>query len=274
MDQQLHLAFNDFYSGISIFSLSYAFYKKDWNTIFSSGLQYFNYGKTPATDASGNVLGQFRAADMVFQVSAARSYLQRWNYGGSLKFVSSGYGSFKANGLAMDLGILYSDSSGGFRASLIMKNAGMELKKYREGSAEELPFEMQAGISQRLKGSPFIFSLTAQQLHRFNIRYEDSSFNQANGWPAGKRGELGKFIDHLVLGATVQLNDRVALDLGYNFLRRRELNLGNAGNGLNGFSYGMELKLKKFIFHFARANYQSNTASNQAGLTLDMSQFW
>lgn len=274
MDQQLHLAFNDFYSGVSIFSLSYALYKKDWNTSFSSGLQYFNYGKSPATDASGNVLGEFRAADMLFQVSAARSYLQRWNYGVSIKFVSSGYGSYKANGVAMDLGVLYKDSSGGFRASVVIKNAGMELKKYMEGSAEELPFEMQAGISQRLRGSPFIFSLTAQQMHRFNIRYEDSSFNQANGRQTSKITVAGKAIDHLVLGATVQINDRLALDLGYNFLRRRELNLGNAGNGLNGFSYGMELKLKKFIFHFARANYQSNTATNQAGLTLDMSQFW
>lgn len=273
MSQQLHLVFNDFYAGTSIFHASYACYKPDWKTNLSAGIHYFNYGKEPATDAAGNILGQFRAADMLFQVSASRSYLQRWNYGLSLKFVSSRYGVYKGNGLAMDLAVLYADSSAGFRASVAMKNAGREIKKFSEGTTEEMPFEMQAGISQRLKGSPFSFSITAQQLHRFNIRYYDTSYNSSNGFSNKRAGFAGKLIDHLVLGTTIHLNDRLEFDLGYNFLRRRDLNLGNAGNGLNGFSYGFELKLKKFSFQFARASYQANTAYNQVGLTLNMAQF-
>ena len=274
MNQQLHLVFNDFYASTSIFHLSYGYYKKNWKTSFSSGLHYFNYGKVPATDASGNILGQFRATDMLFQISAARSYLQRWNYGLSLKFISSRYGIYRSNGIAMDMGLLYADSGRGFRASVVMKNAGTQLKKYAEAGSEELPFEMQAGITQRLKGSPFMFSLTAQQMHRFNIRYADTSFNTVSGTANKKAGFSGKLIDHLIIGTTIELNDRLVVDLGYNFLRRRELNTGRGGNGLNGFSYGMELKLKKFMFHFARANYQANTAYNQIGLTLHMGQFW
>ncbi len=274
MDHQLHLVFNDFYASTSIFHLSYGYYKETWKTVFSSGMHYFNYGKSPATDAAGNILGQFRANDMLFQVSAARAYQQRWNYGISLKFISSRYGSYRANGLAMDMGLLYADSSGGFRASVVMKNAGSQLKKYADGSSEELPFEMQAGITQRLEGSPFLISLTAQQMNRFNIRYNDTSYNNANGISSKKFGFSGKLIDHLIIGITIELYDRLVVDLGYNFLRRRDLNIGAGGNGLNGFSYGMELKLKKFMFHFARANYQANTAYSQIGLTLKMEQFW
>jgi hypothetical protein len=155
-----------------------------------------------------------------------------------------------------------------------MKNAGTQLRKYADASSEELPFEMQAGITQRLKGSPFMFSLTAQQMHRFNIRYADTSYNNTNGIVNKNTGFPGKLIDHLVIGTTIELNERLAVDLGYNFLRRRELNTGGGSNGLNGFSYGMELKLKKFMFQFARANYQANTAYTQIGLTLKMEQFW
>ncbi len=273
MDHQLHLVFNDFYASTSIFHLSYGYYKEKWKTVFSSGLHYFNYGKALATDAAGNVLGQFRANDMQLQISAARTYQHRWNYGVSLKLISSRYGSYRANGIAMDMGLLYADSSGGFRASVVMKNAGTQLKRYADAIAEELPFEMQAGICQRLKGSPFIFSLTAQQMHRFNIRNDDTSYNNTNNIANKKPGFAGKLIDHLVLGATIELNERLVVDLGYNFLRRRDLNLANGGNGLNGFSYGIELKLKKFMFHFARANYQANSAYNQVGLTLNMKQF-
>ena len=148
-----------------------------------------------------------------------------------------------------------------------------ELKKFSDGSTEELPFELQGGITQRLKAAPFSFSLTAQQLHRFDIRYADTLYNQANGYANKKVNGAGKLIDHLIVGTTVYLNEKLEFDLGYNFLRRRELNIAGTGNGLNGFSYGMNLKLKKFSFHFARANYQANTAFNQMGLTLNMSQF-
>lgn len=273
MNQQLHLVFSDLYAGTTAMHLAYGFYHGKWKTSFSSGLQYLDYGKTPSTDAAGNVLGQFRAADMLFQISAARAYQDRWNYGISLKYIASRYGWYRANGVAADMGVLYKDSSGGFRASLVLKNAGMELKKFSEGSTEELPFELQAGVTQRLKGAPFSFSITAQQLHRFNIRYDDTVFHQANGYSNKKANGAGKLIDHLVVGTTVYLNEKLEFDLGYNFLRRRELNIAGTGNGLNGFSYGMHLKLKKFTFHFARANYQANTAFNQMGLTLNMLQF-
>jgi hypothetical protein len=57
-------------------------------------------------------------------------------------------------------------------------------------------------------------------------------------------------------------------------LRRRELNIGNTGNGLNGFSMGAGVKLGKLWFRYARAYYQSGTAFNQIGLNMQLNQYF
>ncbi|MBK6935486.1 MAG: hypothetical protein IPH18_00275 [Chitinophagaceae bacterium] len=91
------------------------------NTNFSAGIHYFNYGSTNETDASGNVLGKFRPVDWVFQVSASRKYLEKWNYGLALKFISSDYGQYSSNGMAVDAGILFTDTSKKLRLRWLSK---------------------------------------------------------------------------------------------------------------------------------------------------------
>jgi len=59
---------------------------------------------------------------------------------------------------------------------------GTQLSTYN-GTAvkEELPFDLQAGISKRLENAPFQFSVTAHHLHRFDIFYNDTLFNAQEG---------------------------------------------------------------------------------------------
>ena len=97
--------------------------------------------------------------DWVMQVSASRSYLQKWNYGASFKFISSNYGIYRSNGIAMDFGVLYTDTANLFSVSLLAKNMGYQLKKYAGTEADELPFDLQAGITKKLKHAPWLFHL-------------------------------------------------------------------------------------------------------------------
>ena len=111
MHTQMNAVFNNFYGGIKVYHLSLGYRNEKLNTNFSWGLNYFGYGNTSETDASGNVFGKFRPTDWVMQVSASRSYMEHWNYGATLKFINSNYGQYNSNGLAIDIGVLFNDSS-------------------------------------------------------------------------------------------------------------------------------------------------------------------
>jgi hypothetical protein len=126
MHAQMNAVFNGFYAGISSYNLSLAYHHQKLNTNFLGGLTYFNYGNTTGTDAAGNVLGRFHPMDWVMQLSASRSYLEKWNYGATLKFISSNYGQYNSNGLAVDVGVLYQDSVSGFSKFIFCFIAGKE----------------------------------------------------------------------------------------------------------------------------------------------------
>lgn len=276
MHTQMNAVFNNFYGGIKVYHLSLGYHSEKLNTNFSCGLNYFGYGNISETDASGNMLGNFRPTDWVMQVSASRSYLDKWNYGGTLKFISSNYGQYSSNGVAMDVGVLYQDSSKLFSASILAKNLGFQLRKYDGTEPDDLPFDLQVGITKRLRSAPFSFSLTAQKLHQFNILYNDSVFNNENGFVNGstKKFSFNKLVNHFVLASTIYLGDRVEAIVGYNFLRRHELNIGNSGNGLNGFSLGAGVLFGKLQIRYARAYYQNNSAFNQVGLNMKLNEYF
>lgn len=273
MHSQVNAVFNDFYGGISVFHLSAGFHHDRLQTDFTGGIHFFNYGSTTETDAGGNVLGKFRPVDWVLQAGASRSYLEKWRYGANLKIISSNYGQYRASGAALDIAVLYKDSARCFTASFMVKNLGLQLKKYA-GETEELPFELQAGMTKRLADAPFSFSLTAQRLHQFDILYNDTAFNNSNGYSSSPTGfTVGKLFDHLVLGTTIHVHAKLEVQAGYNFLRRRELSIPNTANGLNGFSLGAAVLLDKLSLRYARAYYQSGSAFNQLGLNLPMNRY-
>ncbi|MGB3155275.1 MAG: type IX secretion system protein PorQ [Chitinophagaceae bacterium] len=276
MHAQMNAVFNNFYGGISVYHLSVGYHHLKLNTNFSWGLNYFNYGSTPETDASGNILGKFRPVDWVMQVSASRSYLEKWNYGATLKFINSQYGQYRSNGLAMDVGVLFRDSSKLFSASAVVKNLGFQLKKYSGTESDELPFDLQIGLTKRLEHAPLSFSLTAQRIHRFDINYNDQTFNNENGFTNGntRKFSFDKLLNHFVLATVVYVGERVELMAGYNFLRRKELSIGNAGNGLSGFSLGAGVLFGKLQVRYARAYYQNGMANNQLGLNMKLNEYF
>lgn len=276
MHTQVNTVFNSFYAGIKVYNLSLGYHSEQLNTNFSWGLNYINYGSIQETDASGNILGTVRPTDWVMQLSASRSYMEKWNYGATLKFINSNYGQYKSDGIAMDVGILYFDSSKLFSASLVAKNMGSQIKKYDGTNAQDLPFDLEIGATKRLQNSPFEFSITLHHLHQFDIRYADTTFNNENGYQGGsdQKVSFDKIFRHFVLATNVYLADKVELTAGYNYLRRKELNIGDSGNGLNGFSFGVGILLNKIQIHYALAAYQDNTTYSQFGLNLKLNEYF
>lgn len=276
MHTQLNTVFNSFYAGINAYHLSFGYRHEKLKTNFGWGLSYVDYGRISETDASGNVLGNIKPTDWVMQVTASRSYLEKWNYGTSVKFISSNYGNYRSNGIAMDAGVLFTDSANLITASVVAKNMGYQLKKYTGTDAEQLPFDLQAGITKKLKHAPISFSFTAHHLHQFDIRYNDTLFNNENNFGITKNGKFtfDKIFRHFVFATQFFPTPQLEVTIGYNHLRRQELNISNTTNGLNGFSMGVGLVVKKLQVRYARTYYQNNTSFSQLGLNLQLNEYF
>lgn len=274
MHTQLATVFNNFYAGINTYHLSFAYYKEKLQTNFALGITYFDYGKITETDAAGNIRGNLQPVDWVVQLAASHNYLEKWNYGLTLKFISSNYGIYRSNGIAADAGILYSDTANLFSFSLLVKNMGTQLKKYAGTRAEDLPFDLQAGITKKLRHAPLSFSVTAQRMHQLDIRYNDPVFNAGTGINQNGNFFLDKLFRHFVFAAQVYPVPQIEFTIGYNHLRRQELNISNTMNGLNGFSLGAGMLVKKIQIRYARAFYQNNTSFSQIGLNLQLNEYF
>lgn len=259
MTGQVNASFNDFLAGIKNYSLVSAFHLNKAETNIAFGVNYFDYGTLPQTDPAGNILGSFHPNDYVVQLSASRQYKDNWWYGATFKFISSNYSQYKSSGIALDFGLAYYDSSNGLQASVVVKNMGTQLKTYDgSGTKEELPFDLQAGITKRLAKAPIQFSLTAHHLQQFNIYYNDTTFNSSEGNDQQNSSVANKILTHLVLSTQIYIAEKIEVTGGYNFLRRKDLNGYNVTNGLNGFTLGLGVLLKKLNVRYATGFYQQN----------------
>lgn len=260
MHQQVGTSFNSFLAGIRNYSLTSAWHLSEARTNIAAGANYFDYGTLAQTDASGNVMGSFRPADYVVQVMASRRYKERFWYGLTMKYLNSNYGQYRSSGLAFDFGLSYYDTLHGLQVSLVAKNMGSQLKTY-DGSnrREELPFDLQLGVTKRLEHAPFQFSVTAHHLQQLNTYYNDTSFRASEGelGYAGK-GTLQKIFSHIVFSAQVFLHEKLELDAGFNFQRRQDLNAYQLTSGLNGFTLGTSVFLRKIHIRYATGFYQSH----------------
>ena len=269
LSSQLNASFNAFLGGVKTYSLAGAYHSERMNTTFGGHIYYVDYGSIPATDAAGNRSGEFRPVDFVAQLSAAGKYLERWSYGGSLKFINSSYAQYSSNAIAVDFGLHYDDSANGFTASMLAKNMGVQLKTYA-GEKEDLPFDLQVGITKRLKKAPFGFSATVHHLHNFNISYNDTVFNNDNGFSSPS--SFDKIFNHIVLASHIYLGKHLEATIGYNHLRRYELSLPGAANGLDGFSAGLRIRFSRLQILYARSTYQKGIGYNQIGITAQLNK--
>ncbi len=256
---QLSLSFTPMPAGIQQYYLAAAVYKEKIATAFAVQVQYIGYGSIMQTDPSGNELGNFNPRDYQVQLTASRRYLDKWHYGGSLQFIQSNYGAYRSSGMAITLGMNYFDSTRQFQAGLVMKHMGIQLRNFVPGQTENLPFELQAGITKRLARAPLQFSVTLRDLHRLILYKPDSTISTAD-----------QIFQHVVLGAQAFIGDKIELGVGYNHLRRRELSIANTSNGLTGFSLGAGILINRFQFRYARSFYTNVKGYHQVSINYDL----
>lgn len=254
MDGQLHLSVKPYLASINQYNFNGAHFYNRANTTIGWGVQYMDYGTIPMTDIAGNELGSFRPNEYALQVSAASTYQKNFKVGASLKFIQSKYAIYHSNGIAADVGIVYAPYSGLTQWAILVNNVGVQLTKFNQ--KENLPFNITAGFSKKLANAPFQFSLTAQRLSVWDNTYNDPLYNALEGFKSPSKYQ--NIFNHLIVASEIHLGPSVNIDLGYNFLRRFDLNIQNQKNSLNGFSAGCTFLVNNLQMQYANAFYQNN----------------
>lgn len=282
MHQQLSFSHNLFADGIGHGYAAYGHHAASINTSFHAGMQYTSYGEFDAADEFGTINGTFKANEYAFTVGAAREVYERLMIGANLKVITSQLESFNSFGLAADIAAVYQDTSGRFTATLLFKNAGAQLSTYTPDNREPIPFEVQAGVSQRFKHLPFRFSIIYQYINRENLTYDDPNTEETTFIIGDGSGDsdtpVADWLDnqfrHLVFSGEFLFGKRENLRLrfGYSHLLKQELTVNNF-RSLAGFSFGAGVKINRFRVEYGRQIFHLAGGSNHFSITTNIKEF-
>jgi hypothetical protein len=272
MDMHLQVNYAAYFADVKYAHVMMGYQAERLKTTFAGSLQYVNYGQVTQTDAAGNVLGTFSPRDFTVQVSASRRYLEKWHYGITMKFIHSRYQQYTSTGIGADVGIAYQDTARLLQIAVVAKNMGAQLTTYANGEQEPFPFDLQIGISQRLRHVPLQLSATLHHIYQFDVRYADLGYEEEGGNTEPTGNTIDKLFRHFVLAAQLEVGKYVELTASYNHLRRQELSISRQ-KGLSGFSAGIGIVTKKLQLRYARSWYQQATAFNQLGINLPLREW-
>jgi len=280
MSNKLSLTYINYFSDINY---GYTAYAKTIDKIgnFYAGMQFVEYGEFKRADETGTIDGTFRAADYCLSLGYSRELDSTFSLGAQLKTIYSNLESYWSIGNALDVGATYLDTKHGFTASAVIKNMGIQWRSYSESGNEPLPFEIQIGISKKLKHAPFRFSLIGTHLEKWDLTYEDPENPTqlvdpltGDSIKQKKFQQFGdKVLRHVVIGVEFLLTKNFNIRFGVNCQRRKELKLEDRP-GMVGFSFGFGFKISKFHFSYGFAKYHMAGASNHFTLACNLSEFY
>jgi len=279
MDNSMALSFVDFYTDVNY---GFASYAKSFNNIgtYHATMQYINYGEFTYADETGQTYGTFTANELAMNIGWGRNLDSLWSIGSNIKFIYSGLEDYQSYGLAVDVAGSYHNPKNDFTMSLIFRNIGVQLKPYRSGHNEPLPFEINFGLSQKLKHLPFRYSILLTNLQKWDLTYYDPNDpdNKIDPITGEVQEESGfsdfadKALRHFVIGGEFIPSKHFQIRFGYNYQRRQELGVSTK-MGMVGFSWGIGLRISKFQIDYSRATYHLGGSPNYITIRTNFSDF-
>ncbi len=278
-DGQLALSFVDYFSDINY---GFASYSRDFENIgtWAATMQYIDYGRFEYANASGDREGEFTGSELAATFGWGRMLTPEFNIGANLKFIYSGLESYSSYGMAVDVAGTYYNEEKDLTASVIIKNAGMELARNYEGVRSPLPFEIQAGVSKKLEHLPFRYSVVLTHLEYWKMRYFDpydptNRVDPITG-DINEKTTMAKIGDemlrHIVIGGELTPAKFLSLRVSYNYQRRQEMKIYDA-KGMIGWSWGVGLQISKFRFSYARSAFHVAGSPNYITISTNLSEW-
>lgn len=279
MDNNLSLSFVNYYAGINY---GFAAYSKTFEKYgsFTGAMQYINYGMFTNADATGEIYGNFTAGEYAMIVGWGKSLDSSFSIGANLKNIYSSLYDYHSYGIAVDVTGSYFNKEHNFSSSLIFKNIGRQIVKFRDGESENLPFEIQLSLSKKLEKAPIRFFLVGENLQKYDLTYVEPQYakpttDPLTGEPIPERKalkQLDKFFRHIVGGVEFFPSKNICLSLGYNYKRSKELRVPSRVSTV-GISWGLALKISKLKFGYARSAYHLAGSPNNITISTNLSDF-
>ena len=239
-DKTIGLNYMNYMSGAQTASASFnrIFQEK---TSVAATAQYMNYGKMKEVDENNIQTGEFSAKDISFAGYLSYMLGKRLAGGITAKLITSYIGDYNSIGFGVDLGLNYYDPDRELSFSIAAKNLGGQLKAYDE-HYEHMPIDLQAGVSKKFRVFPIRISATLVDLNH-------------GGYT---------FVNHLVVGADVNLSQSIWIGAGYNFRRAREMRIvddEDESSHAAGLSFGAGVNLERFKLNLAYGKYHVSSNS-------------
>jgi hypothetical protein len=270
MDRSLALNYVNYFAGINY---GLAMYSRSLNGAgnIAGGITYLNYGSFTEADASGNTTGSFSASESALSIIYSRELDSMFNVGINFKPVISHLEKYTSLGFAFDLGASWHNRQNLISAGFVIRNLGYQITAYAGEPRGNLPFEVMAGFSARLRHAPFRFSLTIRHLEKYDLTYNYSESEDNQSQPASEF--FDNMMRHIIVGTEIIPHKNFYLSLGYNHQRRSELQTDSKVGG-TGFSWGFGINASMFNIEFGRASYHLAGSSNHISLIMRTDQIF
>lgn len=262
MDKDIHLGFVSYLGGINAGSVAFAKALGE-RSAWGVGVNYVNYGTIQETTIDNELLGEISAKDMSFNAFFSRDLSDNWRGGVTAKVIYSALEEYNSIGLAVDLGLSYYNRDKDFSFGLAAKNVGRQVKSYND-IREELPWDIQLGISQKLSHAPFRISVTALHLTQWKFKPRVEGSTEEDSF-------FETFFKHFVFGADFLLSENFWLGIGYNPKLGADMKL-EEGNKLGGFSGGGGIRVKAFDIGFSVSKFHPSATSFQLNVAVPLSE--
>lgn len=266
MNKSIALNYVNYFAGINygmaMYSESFAHTGN-----FAAGVTYLNYGTFTETDITGTITGTFHASEYAFSVIYSREIDSSFSIGINFKPVLSYLERYTSYGFAFDIGASWHNLSNLFSTGLVIKNAGYQITTYAGEPHQNLPFEIQAGLSQRLAYAPFRFSLTLRHLEKYDLTHEYLPDTESGNNLSEDSGFFENMMRHVILGAELIPHKNFYFCGGYNYQRRKELQVDSKVSTV-GFSWGFGINTSLLNIEFGRATYHLAGASTHLSVII------
>lgn len=286
-----------------VIGLNYANYLADINygsavygmnfgekNLLAFGVQYFDYGsflertEDDRNPSGGDDYTYMSAQDIAIYASYARPLGKGFTVGATFKPIFSHFETYTSFGFALDVGASYVNPSKLFSAGLVFRNMGTQLKGYysdEDGQHyEPLDFDIQLGISQKLKHAPIRFTFTLHNLNRWNLKYQSTNQKSTSltGDDSSKKhdrsnpGFFDKAFRHAIIGVEFLPTKNIYVSVAYNHRRHQELTIEGV-RSLAGFSFGAGIKVYKFHVGFAMTQFQTGLNTYLFSISTSLNEF-
>jgi hypothetical protein len=267
----LHTSYLNYYAAIQVGAIDAVIKTGEKHTIHV-GARFASFGKFSGYDISGSPTGDFSGGDYVLQSGIKWKLDSVWSIG------ITGWGGFRnlalenAGVIGIDAAVIGRWPNRKFAAGILLSSFGRQFAGTGSQPVGAMPVNLQIGITKGFENAPFQLYLKAQNLEHWELApegvYDDGvdpltgEIIQNSTWEFGDQ-----FMRHISAGVEISLGSGLAAQIGYDHRRRIEMaSMGRKGT--NGFSMGVNLRIREMDIGLARNTYHFAGSSTHLSIAI------